>query len=273
MKQQKKAAKHIDKVTDILTSQKMREKQRITIPKVVANLEEQSNGLITKEDFYSVPTVGPITEFIESFTHVPKYKLSTHFACGAATYLIKGDDDRVVPLPQFVDVEGLMEYLNEKSEELKGGKMKYWVGLKVARRIGSFIEKDKQPKGFSMSKLLVGAIFKHNYKALGELQHRSLLIGMMHFQDPYNYDVERVERCCIHYTMPDGRIIPFCTFNVLPEIYRDKVQAQYAISQKEWEKRTGQKLADTKYKRDAKKLEEGEIYKKTYSGLKDYFAK
>lgn len=253
--------------------QKMREKQRITIPKVVANLEEQSNGLITKEDFYSVPTVGPITEFIESFTHVPKYKLSTHFACGAATYLIKGDDDRVVPLPQFVDVEGLMEYLNEKSEELKGGKMKYWVGLKVARRIGSFIEKDKQPKGFSMSKLLVGAIFKHNYKALGELQHRSLLIGMMHFQDPYNYDVERVERCCIHYTMPDGRIIPFCTFNVLPEIYRDKVQAQYAISQKEWEKRTGQKLADTKYKRDAKKLEEGEIYKKTYSGLKDYFAK
>jgi len=93
---------------------------------------------------------------------------------------------------------------------------------------------------------------------------------MMHFQDPYNYDVERVERCGIHYTMPDGRIIPFCAFNVLPEIYRDKVQREYAISAKEWEDKTGKKLADDKYKRDAKKLEGGKPYKHIYT-LKDYF--
>jgi uncharacterized radical SAM superfamily Fe-S cluster-containing enzyme len=172
-----------------------------------------------------------------------------------------------------VDVEGLMGYLSEKGNQMKKGGMKYLTGLKVAMQVGKFIDKKKQPKGFSFSKILVGAIFKHNYRALGKLQHSSMLIGMMHFQDPYNYDVERVERCCIHYTMPDGRIIPFCTFNVLPEIYRDKVQAQYAIPQKEWEKKTGTKLADGKYRRDIPKLEQGEIYKKTYSGLKDYFAK
>ncbi len=253
--------------------QKLREKQRITIPKVIAELEEQSNGVITKDDFFSVPTVGPITEFIEGLTKKNMYKLSTHFACGAATYLIKGDDDKVVPLPQFVDVEGLMEYLAEKANALKAGKSKYLVGVKVLAKLGSFIEKKKQPKGFDFTKLLLGALVRHDYRALGKIQHKSVLIGMMHFQDPYNYDVERVERCCIHYAMPDGRIIPFCTFNVIPEVYRDKVQAQYSISQKEWEKRSGLTLAAGKYKRDAKKLEEGDAYKKVYLNLKDYFAK
>jgi Predicted Fe-S oxidoreductases len=61
----------------------------------------------------------------------------------------------------------------------------------------------------------------------------------MHFMDQYNYDVERVMRCDIHYTMPDGRVVPFCAFNVLPEIYRDYVQKQYSISFEEYEKRYG----------------------------------
>lgn len=249
--------------------QKLREKQRITIPKVIEKLEEQSNGFVTKEDFFSVPTIGPITDFVEAMTGKRTYKLSTHFACGAATYLIKGTDGKIVPLPHFVDIEGLMEYLEEMAQERKG-KSKLVTGVKVWRKLGNYIEKDKQPKGFNLTKLLIGALIKHDYRALGAIQDRSLLVGMMHFQDPYNYDVERVERCCIHYTMPDGRIIPFCAFNVIPEIYRDKVQAQYSISQKEWEKKTGQKLAEGKYKRDVEKLKAGQTYKDVYK-VKNYF--
>ncbi len=249
--------------------QKQREKQRITIPKVIENIEEQSNGAIKKEDFYSVPTILPITELVEAMTGKSKYHLSTHFACGMATYIIRGEDDRIVPLPRFVDIEGLMEYMHETAEERRG-KSKIWTGLKVWRNIGRFIEKDNQPKGFNLNKMLMQALVKHDYRSLGALHHRSLFIGMMHFQDPYNYDVERVERCCIHYAMPDGRIIPFCAFNVLPEVYRDKVQAQYSISQEEWERRSGQTIAEGKYKRDAKKLEEGQVYKDIYT-LKDYF--
>jgi len=78
---------------------------------------------------------------------------------------------------------------------------------------------------------------------------RSLFIGMMHFQDKYNYDIERVRRCCIHYLMPGGKIIPFCAFNVIPELYRDLMQKQYGISIEEWERRTGRKLTDDLYRR------------------------
>lgn len=252
--------------------QKQREKQRITIPKAIANIEEQTNGVIGKEDFYAVPTVEAVTEFVEGWTNKSKYRLSTHFACGMATYAIKGDDGKVVPLPRFVDVEGLMEYITEKSGDLKSGANKYWVGLKLMAKMGKFVDKSKQPKGFKMTSMLLPALLTHNYRSLAKLHHNSMFIGLMHFQDLYNYDVERVERCCIHYAMPDGRIIPFCAFNVLPEVYRDKVQAQYGISAKEWEAKTGKKLAEGKYKRDIKTLEEGETYQRTYNNLKDYFA-
>jgi len=247
----------------------LREKQRITIPKVIKNIEEQTNGVVTPDDFYTVPSIHAITKFVEAFTGKQKYDLTTHFACGAATYLYK-DEDKITPITQFVDVDGLFEYLTEKAEELEGGKNKYWVGLKILKRLGGFIDDGKKPKGFDLGKMLINALLKHDYRSLGNLHHKLLFIGMMHFQDPYNYDVERVERCCIHYVVPDGRIIPFCTFNVIPEIYRDKIQAEYAMTAREWEIRTGKKLADDKYQRNAGELAAGETYKKAYE-LKDLF--
>jgi len=50
------------------------------------------------------------------------------------------------------------------------------------------------------------------------------MIGMMHFQDPYNFDLERLERCGIHYAVPDGRVIPFCAMN---SIYRTQIEQEF----------------------------------------------
>jgi len=138
------------------------------------------------------------------------------------------------------------------------------AGSDVLFKIGSFIDNSKAPKGFSMASLLFNFLVKHDYNSLGEIQHKSLFVGMMHFMDKYNYDIERVQRCCIHYAMSDGRIVPFCAFNVIPEWYRDAHQESQGISITEWEKRVGRKMADEFYKRDAKALESSEAYGKTY---------
>jgi len=249
---------------------KDREKQRITIPDVIKNLEEQTNGAIAKEDFYPIPVVYPITRFVEALTKKPKYALSSHYVCGAATYLFL-DKDKVIPITRFVDVEGFFEYLNEKAEELEKGKSKKIVLAKMLLNFRKFINTKKQPKNLNLIKLLFNALVKHNYDALGEFHRKCLFIGMMHFMDLYNYDIERVQRCVIHYLMPDNRIVPFCTFNVLPEFYRDKVQEKFSIPVAEWEKNTGKKLNDLLYKRDVKKLESGRIYKHTYNNLKNFF--
>ena len=36
----------------------------------------------------------------------------------------------------------------------------------------------------------------------------------MEFLDPYNFDVRSVKRSCVHIVDPDGRIIPFDTYNI-----------------------------------------------------------
>jgi len=45
----------------------------------------------------------------------------------------------------------------------------------------------------------------------------------MHFMDAYNYDLDRVSRCGVHYSAPDGRIYPFCTYNSGP-VFRNRVE-------------------------------------------------
>ncbi|MHA1895777.1 MAG: hypothetical protein ACTSU2_00140, partial [Promethearchaeota archaeon] len=50
---------------------------------------------------------------------------------------------------------------------------------------------------------------------------KNLMISSMHFQDPYNFDIERVQRCLVHYGVidPDDptkvREIPFCSMNTI----------------------------------------------------------
>jgi 7,8-dihydro-6-hydroxymethylpterin dimethyltransferase len=50
---------------------------------------------------------------------------------------------------------------------------------------------------------------------------------IMQFLDPYNFDVRSVKRSCIHIAHPDGRIIPFDTYNMF---YREGSQGHHLVS-------------------------------------------
>jgi uncharacterized radical SAM superfamily Fe-S cluster-containing enzyme len=62
----------------------------------------------------------------------------------------------------------------------------------------------------------------------GTFTYRTLLVAGMHFQDNYNYDIERLKRCVIHYAAPDGKLYPFCAYNSGPN-YREKIEKQFSI--------------------------------------------
>jgi 7,8-dihydro-6-hydroxymethylpterin dimethyltransferase len=250
-----------------------REAQRITIPGAIKNIEKQTNGIIKEKDFFTIPCISSITNFIEALTNNVQYSLDNHFACGAATYLfLDKEKDKVVPLPEFVDVEGLFEFLRERTKAIQEGRNKKLESAKLLLKLKSFIDDEKKPSNLNFGKLLFDALVKHDYSALGEFHVNSLFIGMMHFMDPYNYDQQRVERCNIHYAMPDGRIIPFCSFNVVPELYRDKVQNQYSVEWDEFRKNWKGKATDPliKYKRNVEGLEKDDVYKEAYKENK-YF--
>ena len=68
------------------------------------------------------------------------------------------------------------------------------------------------------------------------------MLAGMHFMDSYNYDVERVKRCVIHYAAPNGLIYPFCAYNSGP-VYREKIERQFSVpleTQKELKELTAQ---------------------------------
>ncbi|MDR3292323.1 MAG: radical SAM protein, partial [Methanobrevibacter sp.] len=73
-----------------------------------------------------------------------------------------------------------------------------------------------------------------SYSALGNFHKNSLLIACMHFMDPFNFDEDRVKKCVIHYAIPDGRIIPFCTMN---SIYRQEIEDKFAVPIEEFNKK------------------------------------
>jgi hypothetical protein len=46
---------------------------------------------------------------------------------------------------------------------------------------------------------------------------------IMQFLDPHNFDVRSVKKSCVHIVHPDGRIIPFDTYNLF---YRDEKESR-----------------------------------------------
>ncbi len=259
---------------------KERQRFRITIPGAIKRIEEQTNGVIARDDWYPIPIAGHIARFFEAFTG-SRYYMTSHFACGAATYVfLDREEKRVTPIPRFIDVEGFVEFLDEKAEEIEqwgsmGKLKKLKLGAEIFMKFKSFYDEKYAPKGLSVLDLIKNAFMHGNYDALGKFHENSLFLGMMHFMDEYNYDVERVERCVIHYAMPDGRIVPFCTFNVIPELYRDKVQAQFSYTWDEWRAlHPGWDYKGDKYFRSrefVEKMKKSDLYRKTYVDIEDYF--
>jgi len=60
---------------------------------------------------------------------------------------------------------------------------------------------------------------------------KSMLVSSMHFQDAYNFDIERVQRCLVHYGTMDpehpGKVlqVPFCAMN---SIHRETIESKLA---------------------------------------------
>ena len=244
---------------------------RITIPKALRLIEDQTNGIISVEDWYPVPIAGYIAEFFDSFLG-KKYYMTSHFACGCATYVFL-DGNKVIPITRFIDVEGFVEYLHTKANEIRDEKLGKLKKIKISANLifnllKKFYDEKKAPKGLKILNIMKDAFLHGTYDSLGEFHKKTLFLGMMHFQDEYNYDVERTERCVIHYGMPDGRIVPFCAFNVIPEFYRDEVQLKYSYTWEEWKNlNPNWSYRKDKYfrtKEFIKKMSESEVYKRTY---------
>ena len=198
-------------------NRKERERMRITIPDLMRLAEEQTDGLIRRDDWFTVPTVTPFARFVGKLKKRKYVDFSVHPHCGMATYLV-ADGDRMVPITRYLDVDGFLQEIENASKKLDEGhatRAKISIGSAALKHVS-----------FGMlRKLLLPIIWSGDYHSLSDLHHKMIMVGAMHFMDSYNFDLERVNRCAIHYATPDGRIIPFCTMNTL---HRRSVEEKFA---------------------------------------------
>jgi len=202
-----------------------REKMRITIPDFMRLCEEQTEGKIKASDFYPVSTVVPVSQAVGALKHKRYVEFTTHPHCGMATYIFI-ENGEMVPITHYGNVDKFIKTMEKVYEEASKGHTK----RAKLRLMGAI----RHVKFGLLRKYVMPVLTSGTYEALGDLQRKSILLSSMHFMDPYNFDLERVQRCCIHYAVPDGRIIPFCTMNSL---HRAEIEKKLGTPLKEWQKK------------------------------------
>jgi uncharacterized radical SAM superfamily Fe-S cluster-containing enzyme len=197
-------------------------KKRITIPDIILLLEDQTDNEITRDDFYPVPFVAPVSNFIAMEFGVLQPSYTVHPCCGAGTY-VYSIEGRMIPITRFVDVEAFMEFVKELVENYDGTRLgRLNIKARLLLEMHKFIDGSKVPGNPNLSKLVLKVFRDMTWESLAEFANNSLFLGIMHFQDLYNIDLERLERCGIHYVLPDGSVIPFCAHNIIHRSLNNK---------------------------------------------------
>ena len=204
------------------------EEQRITIPDFVDLVNQQTDSQIAHGDFYPPSAVEPVSNFIGALEgEEPSVTFNCHQHCGIATYIFVDNDGGIIPVTNFIDVDKFLELLDENAQRLNEGgvAIKSRVLAKSLKEIPKVLDKSNAPDTVDIKNILINVLKNRSYDSLGDFHKNSLLIACMHFMDPFNFDEDRVKKCVIHYAVPDGRIIPFCTMN---SIYRSQIEEQFS---------------------------------------------
>jgi 7,8-dihydro-6-hydroxymethylpterin dimethyltransferase len=175
----------------------------ITIPDVVRCIEEQTVGALTKEDFLPLPC--------------------SHPSCFGLTYLLKTEQG-FVPFPRFVEIERYLDLIANKGTIVPDEKLEDSLRAAIDNL---WTSADQVPDSKRILHALKRALrLMYPEEKVLELEQR-LRIGegmvktiFMHaFMDVHTFEVDRIKKCCTHYAMPDGKLMPGCAYNLF---YRGK---------------------------------------------------
>jgi hypothetical protein len=194
-------------------------------------------GVEPMRDMFPLSLVVPLSNLLEAITGDPKVRPSCHPDCAFGTYFLVSPEGKAYPFPTVIDVEGMFCDMNRHAKRIKARRRKAnrLDKLRLYFMLKRHWRKDTAPPDLSVRRFirtLMGMVDKGVGRGKsGRKNYRSLLCAGMHFQDRYNYDVERVKRCVILYSTPAG-VFPFCSHNCGPE-FRHLSQAGFLNLQKQ----------------------------------------
>jgi uncharacterized radical SAM superfamily Fe-S cluster-containing enzyme len=246
------ALEHIDAVSAIAyqpvaftgrISHCQREAQRYTLGDLAHDVADAS-GADIERDFWPLGVVAPLSRIMETIDGKPKIRSSCHSDCAFGTYFFVTPEKQAVPIPKLFDIHGLMSDFNELSHRIRQAhpgvdlpRASRWELMRIAALFFKHYRwrnLNGEIKPWTFARALQGLTNKRKGRGEGEKHsYKTLMAAGMHFMDRYNYDTERVRRCVILYSTPDG-IYPFCSHNGGPT-FRRHTEKMIACSNDEYQ--------------------------------------
>jgi hypothetical protein len=168
--------------------------RRLTNVEVIRAIAEQVPEWFREDDFVPVPCCSP--------------------TCRSATFALHDGSD-LVPLPRLVDVDDYLDYVTNRAvPDLE-------VRTALEGLFSAAAAAGTQPTAERLECVACGVGLPDE---LRDVAAQGFMIVVQDFQDPYTLDVRKLMKCCVAEIVPDGRLIPFCSYNSVG--YREQVRAE-----------------------------------------------
>ena len=209
------------------------EEKRYTMSDFAHDVHRQTGICDPYEDWFPLACVAPFSKLLSAFRGEPTTTLTPHPHCSLGTYLFVDQKGKATPVTQFVDVGAFLQDMDALAHKTAKARFKVFSKINAWQKFKKHFHEDRAPAGLTFDKFLQtlqGLTDKQYGRGESEKQgytFKTLMVAGMHFMDHYNYDVERVKRCVIHYSAPDGKIYPFCAYNGGPT-FREQIEKKYS---------------------------------------------
>jgi uncharacterized radical SAM superfamily Fe-S cluster-containing enzyme len=155
--------------------------------------------------------------------------------CHFVTYAML-QNDHVIPLPRLLPVEQYLDYLKNRSmpaldEELLSVLERLWsssAGMNydqlipgMSEFLGGAVQAETRSTERCPSCHAHLPIDRHAPRDLGR---HIFMVSIRDFMDPWTFHMKNAMKCCLNFLTPDGRLVPFCTYNSVG--YREQVVEQ-----------------------------------------------
>jgi uncharacterized radical SAM superfamily Fe-S cluster-containing enzyme len=210
------------------------ESKRFTLSDFAHAVKEQTGICEPYEDWFPLACVSPFSKLLSALRGEQTTTLTCHPHCSLGTYLFVDQHRHAVPVTRFVDVGPMLQMMDTLARKAERRRVKLFSKIESWNILRKCFHEDKAPAGLTFKlflQTLQGLTDKRYGRGKLETEgftYRTLMVAGMHFMDAYNYDVERVKRCVIHYAAPNGLIYPFCAYNS-GRVYRDQIERQFAV--------------------------------------------
>ena len=208
-----------------------RMKARYTLADMILDVSRQTGFTDPYTDWFSLNSMTPFVQLAEALTGSSISNHSCHPHCGAMSLLFVDNKRNAVPVTSFLDLFSALKDIENLALAAKMKRFKIFSKLKILSLLKKHFKPEHAPEGLSFTKFLktLDGYADKKYTWTDKFKghtYKTFLVFGMHFMDNYNYDLQRIKRCAVHYSAADGRLYPFCTYNS-GYTFRNGVEKQY----------------------------------------------